>query len=89
MHCYVNSLEFYIPYTRNILQNNMHYDDFTQICSNNHISDDELGELRISFESLLSFRSTVFIRIENTSSSRTTLNESPTQSEYFSATEDR
>ena len=89
MHCYVNSLEFYIPYTRNILQNNMHYDDFTQICSNNHISDDELGELRISFESLLSFRSSVFIRIENTSSSRTTLNESPTQSEYFSATEDR
>ena len=89
MHCYVNSLEFYIPYTWNTLQNNMHYDDFTQICSNNHISDDELGELRISFESLLSFRSSVFIRIENTSSSRTTLNESPTQSEYFSATEDR
>ena len=89
MHCRVNSLELYIPYTRNILQKNMHYDDLTQICSNNHISDDEHGELRISFESLLSFRSSVFIRIGNSSSSRTTLNESPTQSEYFSATEDR
>ena len=67
----------------------MHNDDFTQICSNNHISDDEHGELRISFESLLSFRSSVFICIGNSSSSRTTLNESPTQSEYFSAAEDR
>ena len=81
---------------------NYAYTDTLQICFEkyarlysdtyvDHISDDEMGEFRISFQSLFSYRSSAFISIggnSSSSSSRSTLNASPTQSEYFSAAED-